>query len=70
VPLIERERGTILFNPGSATDRRWNEHFGLGLITVTESKIAPELVLYSDPRHLVNVQPDPAGDAREKDETP
>ena len=57
VPLIEREGGTVLFNPGSATDRRWQEHFGVGLIHVTEDRIDPELVLYADPRHLRNVHP-------------
>ena len=57
VPLIEQEGGTILFNPGSATDRRWQEHFGVGLIHVTTERIAPELVLYADPRHLRNVKP-------------
>lgn len=58
VPLIEREDGTILFNPGSATDRRWGPHFGVGLIAVTEREITPELVLYGDPRHLASVRPD------------
>ena len=57
IPLIEEEEGTILFNPGSATDRRWQEHFGIGLIRVTDEKIEPELVLYGDPRHLANVRP-------------
>jgi putative phosphoesterase len=58
IPLIEVESGTILFNPGSATDRRWQPHFGVGLIHVTEEKIDPELVLFTDPRDLANVQPD------------
>jgi uncharacterized protein len=57
IPLIEREDETILFNPGSATDRRWGDHFGVGLIHVTEERIDPELVLYQDPRHLANVKP-------------
>lgn len=57
IPLIEDVDGTILFNPGSATDRRWQEHFGIGLIRVTEEKIEPELILYDDPRHLANVRP-------------
>lgn len=57
IPLIESVDGTILFNPGSATDRRWGPHFGVGLIHVTEEKIDPELVLYSDHRHLTNVSP-------------
>ncbi|HUG60764.1 MAG TPA: metallophosphoesterase family protein [Methylomirabilota bacterium] len=57
IPLIESVDGTILFNPGSATDRRWGPHFGVGLIQVTDEKIDPELVLYTDPRHLTNVAP-------------
>jgi putative phosphoesterase len=55
IPMIEHEDGSILFNPGSATDRRWQEHFGVGLIHVTADKISPELVLYKDPGHLRNV---------------
>lgn len=58
VPLIERESGTILFNPGSATDRRWAPHFGVGLIHVTDDKIDPDLVLFSDPRHLTSIKPE------------
>jgi uncharacterized protein len=55
IPMIEQEDGSILFNPGSATDRRWQEHFGVGLIHVSDEQITPELVLYKDPRHLENV---------------
>jgi len=55
IPMIENAEDSILFNPGSATDRRWQEHFGVGLIHVTADKIAPELVLYKDPGHLRNV---------------
>jgi putative phosphoesterase len=57
IPKIEREAGTILFNPGSATDRRWQEHFGVGLIHVTDKKLDPELVLYANPVHVRNVVP-------------
>ncbi|HET8523225.1 MAG TPA: metallophosphoesterase [Thermomicrobiales bacterium] len=60
IPKIEQEDGTILFNPGSATDRRWQELFGVGLIHVTDGQIEPELVLYRDPRDLRNVRPGPA----------
>ena len=56
-PLIERDSGTILFNPGSATDRRWGPHFGVGLIHVNDDKIDPDLVLFSDPRHLKSIKP-------------
>jgi uncharacterized protein len=58
IPMIEHADGSILFNPGSATDRRWQEHFGVGLIHVTNDKISPELVLYKDPAHLRNVGQD------------
>ncbi len=57
IPLIEREGESILFNPGSATDRRWGDYFGVGLISVSGTAIDPELVLYQDPRHLNNVKP-------------
>ena len=54
-PLIERAGRTILFNPGSPTERRWNPHFGIGLITVTAERIAPDLILFEDMSHLANV---------------
>jgi putative phosphoesterase len=54
-PLIEREGDTILFNPGSPTERRWNPHFGVGLIAVSDESIEPELVLFDDPQHLKSV---------------
>lgn len=57
-PLIEREGDTTLFNPGSATDRRWFPHFGVGLIRVTFEGFHPELVLYEDAAHLDNVNVD------------
>ena len=58
IPRVDREGETILFNPGSATDRRWSAHFGVGLIHVTEDGIRPELVLFGNPRHLANVRPE------------
>jgi putative phosphoesterase len=56
-PLIEVAGSTILFNPGSPTERRWNPHFGLGLIMVSDAEIEPELILFEDPRHLDRVSP-------------
>lgn len=55
MPLIERVDDTILFNPGSATDRRWHDHFGVGLIRVAGGRIKPDLILYQDPDHLDNI---------------
>ena len=54
-PLIETVEGSVLMNPGSATDRRWFDHFGVGIIQVTDEGFYPELILYTDPAHLVNV---------------
>jgi uncharacterized protein len=54
-PLIDREGRTILFNPGSPTERRWNPHFGVGLIRISDAEVEPELVLFDDIRHLANV---------------
>lgn len=58
IPKIERVENTILFNPGSATDRRWSDHFGIGLVHVDAERVFPELILYKDPRELVGVRPD------------
>lgn len=55
-PLIEQAQGSILFNPGSPTDKRWGAHFGVGLIRVDETGIHPDLVLFNDPDHLDNIQ--------------
>ena len=54
-PLIDQEGSTILFNPGSPTERRWNPHFGIGLVRVSDAEVEPELVLFDDIRHLANV---------------
>ncbi|MGH2613752.1 MAG: metallophosphoesterase family protein [Thermomicrobiales bacterium] len=55
-PLIDREGQTILFNPGSPVERRWNPHFGLGLIRISDATIEPELILFDDRRHLENIE--------------
>jgi putative phosphoesterase len=54
-PLIEQHDDTILFNPGSPTERRWGPHFGVGLLAVTNDGIEPELVLFDDPRQLASM---------------
>jgi putative phosphoesterase len=56
-PGIMLEDGTILFNSGSPTDRRWNPHFGVGLIRVDDTRIDPELILFSRPAELNAVDP-------------
>jgi len=68
-PLIDQVDDTILFNPGSATDRRWNEHFGIGMIWVEDGVIYPELIVYTDADHLDNVDVSTRGDVRPGDAT-
>ena len=57
IPMIEQVNETTLFNPGSATDRRWQEHFGIGVLSFIDDRCLPELILYNDPRELNNVKP-------------
>lgn len=57
MPLIERLGETILFNPGSPTERNWSPHFGVGLIWVSEVEIVPDLILFDDVQHLNNLEP-------------
>lgn len=61
-PLLEKIGETVLFNPGSATDRRWHAHFGVGLITVEQDRVIPDLIVFANPEHLDNVDvgPEPA----------
>lgn len=56
LPFMGEVGNTVLFNPGSATDRRWHEHFGLGIVRVTAAGIDPELVLYANPAHLGQIE--------------
>lgn len=55
IPFLDEYQGTTLFNPGSATDRRWHEHFGVGIVRVTDEAIDPELILYTQADHLTNI---------------
>lgn len=55
LPLIELAGQTILFNPGSPVERRWNPHFGVGLIDVSDDEIDPELILFDDPADLEGI---------------
>ncbi|MGC4106511.1 MAG: metallophosphoesterase family protein [Thermomicrobiales bacterium] len=54
-PLMEMAKESILFNPGSATDRRWFDHFGVGVIRFDDERIDPELILFDHPANLVNI---------------
>ncbi len=58
IPIIEKAEGTIFFNPGSAEQRRWHPHFGIGLIAVSADRIDPELILWERPEDLRRINPD------------
>lgn len=57
IPMIEETDGVVYFNPGSPTDRRWSGHFGIGIITIDEQGIRPELILFDAPAHLASIAP-------------
>ncbi len=55
-PLLEKINETVLFNPGSAVERRWHPHFGVGIITIEDDRFTPDLVVFTHPEHLDNVR--------------
>ena len=57
IPMIEKVDDTIFFNPGSAEQRRWHPHFGIGLISISADRINPELVLWDRPEDLRRIKP-------------
>jgi uncharacterized protein len=46
IPVVKEDRGMILFNPGSPTDKRRQRDFSYGILTVGE-KIEAEHVFFS-----------------------
>ncbi|THJ17097.1 MAG: metallophosphoesterase family protein [Nitrospira sp. CG24D] len=47
-PAIEQYGGTILFNPGSAGPRRFSLPRGVGVLTIAEGRITPQLIRLED----------------------
>ncbi|NLM60151.1 MAG: metallophosphoesterase [Clostridium sp.] len=43
VPFNETVNGILCVNPGSPTDKRWQEHYSYGIITVGDSNISAEI---------------------------
>jgi putative phosphoesterase len=39
-------RRVLLFNPGSATDKRWGPHLSLGLLRIDGDTVEPELITW------------------------
>jgi len=57
VPRLELVKGTILFNPGSPTDKRWWPDYSVGILAVGESGFAPELIVFRDAADLERISP-------------
>jgi uncharacterized protein len=57
IPKVERSGAAVLVNPGSACDRRWHPHFGVGFLEIGLDTIRPELILFSDPSDLTGTNP-------------
>lgn len=47
-PTIEQYGGTILLNPGSAGPRRFSLPRGVGVLTIDEGRITPQLIRLKD----------------------
>lgn len=43
-PYNKEHRGTLFFNPGSPTDKRWVPYFSFGFLYLNEGKIRGEIV--------------------------
>jgi putative phosphoesterase len=65
IPMIEEVGGVRYFNPGSPTDRRWAQHFGIGVVQIDDEGIRPELILFDTPAALRTIEPIPATGANE-----
>ena len=46
VPMCQRSGATLLFNPGSATDKRWEAQHSVGLLTVAQGAVTGEIIRF------------------------
>ncbi|AIQ51147.1 MULTISPECIES: metallophosphoesterase family protein [Paenibacillus] len=45
-PLMRRENGVLLFNPGSPTDKRREKQYSFGILDIEDGKISARHVFY------------------------
>ncbi|MHA6531090.1 metallophosphoesterase family protein [Paenibacillus sp. BAC0078] len=45
-PLLRKENGILLFNPGSPTDKRREKQYSFGLMDIEEGKVSARHVFY------------------------
>lgn len=55
VPVQTLVGETLLFNPGSPTDKRWWPDYSLGLLRVEADRVVPELIVFRRPVDLNRV---------------
>lgn len=58
-PLVEKRDGTLLVNPGSPTDRRFQPHFGVGVLHVRVERIEAEVIVFLRTEELNGISPQP-----------
>jgi putative phosphoesterase len=51
-PCLERRGGLLLFNPGSATDRRGQPHCSIGLLEVEDGAVRGRIIMLDNERNL------------------
>ena len=57
VPRMQLVGDTVMFNPGSPTDKRWWPDYSIGLLQVGPEGFAPELVVFRDAEDLGRITP-------------
>lgn len=48
IPVLKKEGSTILFNPGSPTDKRRQKQYSYGMVTIHAEKFEVEHVFFDD----------------------
>lgn len=54
MPYCGNYRGTLMFNPGSPTDRRTNKYYSFGIIELNK-KISPHIIYFDKDGKVANV---------------
>lgn len=52
IPDVRRVDRALMVNPGSANDRRWHPHFGIGYLDISAAGLDPRLLLFVDALEL------------------
>ncbi|WP_409299024.1 metallophosphoesterase family protein [Peribacillus sp. SCS-26] len=50
IPLLKKEGGILIFNPGSPTDKRRQPRYSFGILTIEEGTVSARHVFFEKPR--------------------